>query len=239
MPSESERHIAIVDGNAFGLSSAADIEQLDGLPVSVEVFLYPDSVDDLYPLAPGERRRKLALWFKETFERINAELALTHVNIQPRHERYRPFACDVAADALLKLLHQPGVQSVDVTAVHGITPRRPHRRKRLTWYAIEARFAIQIEDQTTGSQGYEDRIVLVKAYDEKDAKDRLQDEFAEYASPYLNGDCELVRFQFEAVLDVCQPWFEKLDPNGTEVFFRWGQRKMQPEHVWHPRDEGT
>jgi hypothetical protein len=97
---------------------------------------------------------------------------------------------------------------------------------------LHPRFAIQMEGQTTGLQDYEDRIVMVKARSSEDAENKLQPEFKQYGTPYLNPHGFMARWAFERVLDVYEIWDEEIDPRGVEVFSVLAQRRMKPEHAW-------
>ena len=95
--------------------------------------------------------------------------------------------------------------------------------------------AIQIEGRTQGKVDVEDRFVLVKPYDAKDARRRLRQEWSNYARPYLNPYGYLVRWQLVSVRDIYAVTQEELDPRGTEVYSRLRAEKMKPEYRWLPR----
>jgi hypothetical protein len=225
----------------FGLKHDDDIAALGDAKVTIEVDFsrdyWLDTDSDFVELPPPERRKALEQRFKSTYEHLVDELPLTHVKLGKRRHRYQSFTCTLPASALLKLFEQPDFFMVTVLAVEGRKKRKIlASRKRMEWYAVHARFAIQLEDQTKGIQEYEDRILLVKATDFDDAVARLEKEFEDYARPHLNGNCEMLRSKFEKVLDVYRTYIDKLDPNGTEAFSTFGSRRMRPEYEWHPRE---
>jgi hypothetical protein len=106
--------------------------------------------------------------------------------------------------------------------------------KPLSFYAVRARVAIQIEGETEGFQTIEDRIVLVRARSFEDAEERLASEWESYGEPFLNSRGERVRWHLEEVVDVYDLLTNKIDPKGTEVYSRLSRRKMKPEFEWHP-----
>jgi hypothetical protein len=226
----------------FGLTSRSDLRALGARVIRVSVLLWPDdsTVQELAKVALAERPAAAHRWFEQTFERITTMLPITEVKLSRRSPRFHSFYCELPADSLDRLLHHAGVQVVILLAVEGMQ-RRPSKKNRgrepLEWYAVRARFAIQVEGQASGMQTYEERIVLVKARDFEDAERRLEPEFAEYSRSYFNGDWELVRWNFERVLDVYLTDLDRLDPTGSEVYSKFSSRRMRPEYEWHPLAE--
>jgi hypothetical protein len=123
----------------------------------------------------------------------------------------------------------PEIGSIWIDAISG---RKRKRTKPVEhWFAVKARFAIQVEGQTAGLQSYEDRIVMVKALSVRHAKARLRPEFRRYGTPYLNPHGYMVRWRFERVLDTCEI-FDEIDPRGVEVFSILGKRRVRPRFAW-------
>lgn len=110
--------------------------------------------------------------------------------------------------------------------------RKVRERLKLNWYSVRARIAIQVEGQTKGLQGIEDRIVMVRARSLSDASKRLENEWQAYAEPYLNSYGELVRWQLEEILDIYAITSD-IDPKGTEVWSSLRNRRMKKEFEWH------
>ena len=59
------------------------------------------------------------------------------------------------------------------------------------WFCVWGIVAIQVEGQRSGMMTVEDRFVLVKACDARDAARRLGPAWKSYAAPYLNPDGDL------------------------------------------------
>lgn len=103
------------------------------------------------------------------------------------------------------------------------------------WFAVRARFAIQIESQTKGMQTYEERIILIKSKTEDKAKKQLLKEFNNYGKPYLNSDGYMVRWQFEKFIDIYWVFDDEINKQGkqgAEVFSVLKNRRMKPEYQW-------
>lgn len=148
-----------------------------------------------------------------------------------------PFSFQVYGSAreILALTGAAGVQSIYVTKVGGRRLRRPKPEPRLGWYCVRAFVVILVEGETSGLQATEDRFVLVRALSFEDAKKRLRRQWREYARPYLNSDGRMVSWQLDHVVDVYFIDEKNIDPSGTEVYSRLGNRKMRPQYVWRPK----
>lgn len=234
-----ENRVQLFGLDDFGLVTRSGLQTLGARVIRVSVSLWPDdsTVQVLANVALAQRPAAAQRWFEQTFNRITATLPLTKVKLSRRLPRFHSFDCDLPADSLEWLLRQAEVRMVILLAVDGMQRRASKKnrsREPLEWYAVQARFAIQVEGQTSGMQTYEDRIVLVKARDFEDAERRLEPEFAAYGQPYFNEDWELVRWHFERVLDVYLTNLDRLDPAGTEVYSALRSRRMRPEYEWHP-----
>ena len=121
-----------------------------------------------------------------------------------------------------------------VLRVQGLRSRRRPKQDD-EWYCVRARVAVQVEGEAKGLQTIEDRFVLVMAGSFRDAERRLQRHWREYATPYLNPEGQLVRWQCEEILDVYATGDTDVDTRGFEVYSKLGSRRMKPRHVWHAR----
>ena len=81
----------------------------------------------------------------------------------------------------------------------------------------------------------EDRFVLVKACDARDAARRLGPAWKSHAAPYLNPDGYLVRWQLVEIKDIFALYDDNLSPAGTEVYSRLRTVKLKPEYRWRSR----
>jgi hypothetical protein len=140
------------------------------------------------------------------------------------------------ARQVLALADAAGVNSVYVTSVAG-RRRRRSRKPSLEWYCVRAFVIIRIERAKTRLQSTEDRFILVRASSFEDAKKRLRQQWREYARPYLNSDGQMVSWLLDRVIDVYQTCETDIDPAGTEVYSKLGQRRVPPGCVWRPGSE--
>ncbi|HEX6898542.1 MAG TPA: DUF4288 domain-containing protein [Thermoanaerobaculia bacterium] len=211
----------------------SDLPALGDRPVELSGSLRGIPYEPLFPLPPAERNRRLKEHLETALERLRARWP--GGTIRPRSEDL-PWNFDsvVPARELPRILRFRELNCVFVERIQGF--RKRPERKPLQWYAVRARIVIQVEDQTRGMQSVEDRIVLVQGRSFEDAERRLQPEWEQYAEPYLNPNGEMVRWQFEEVLDVYEIGTLDLDPKGTEVYSRLSQRRARAGAVWRPRN---
>ncbi len=211
-----------------------DLRRLGDRPVEVSFTLLPPDYAPLFPLAPAERNAWLRDHLGGQLERVRARWP--GGEIVPRLADHLPWTADsvLAARDVPRVLRLPELLFVSVTKIAGL--RRKPERRQLAFFAVRARIVIEAEGQTKGSQEVEDRIVLVSAFSFADAERRVIPQLAAEAEPYLNADGEMVRWRLEEIVDVYQLFADAIDPRGTEVYSRIGQRRMKPELEWHPRD---
>jgi hypothetical protein len=187
-----------------------------------------------YP--PAKRKNRLAAQLRAKYQALKA--ALPPGPFEKLGSHYRPAGIRrrLPLRQLPALLGLAAVEGIWVEEIEGLIPRPPVADPKC--WSIKARFAVQIEHETTGLQLVEERILLIAAFDEEEARQKLQPTFAGYAEPYLNSDGYLVRWQFEAFLDAYEvaagPLAGLLGPEGLEVFSQTSHRRLTPERAWHP-----
>ncbi|MBZ0321081.1 MAG: DUF4288 domain-containing protein [Anaerolineae bacterium] len=232
--------MALLGRAEYGLESVKDIEELGERLINLDVYLYPVDEEQFFPLSPEQRTQAIQNWVENVYREIEKAVPLRKVKIEWRTRRKKSwgFECEILPVDLLTLMKQPHIRYLRIVSVDGLKPKKVRKNRKLEWYAVKARFICQVEGQTKGSLLYEDRILLLKAYNFEDVEKRAQKEFDAYAHSYLNGDQEVVRWQFEEVLDIYHTFIEKIDPAGMEVYSEFGRRRMRPEYEWHPlRDQ--
>lgn len=138
------------------------------------------------------------------------------------------------AHEVAEVARQPGVRSIHVAQIKSRRRRQTLLREN-EWYCVRARVAVQVEGQSKGLQTIEDRFIVVRARSFQDAEKRLTQEWREYASPYLNGDGRLVRWQCEKIVDVYSTSETDLEAKGTEVYSKLSTRRMKTRYAWNPR----
>ena len=235
---KSRRQIlASFNGDEFGLTSDVAVRTLGKRPTTVRVHLGEAPVKEVFRLAPAVRRQVHEEWYRKTFARVLSTIPAKDVMLSKKRPCHMTFTCTIAGADLTPLRRIRGVMLVSILSIAGRQPRKLKQSRTLDWYAVQARFAIQVEEETKGMQSYEDRIMVVKASSPDDAERRLRREFRDYATPYLNSNYEMVRWNFERVLHVYQMNDAEFNPKGTEVFSVLRGRRMRPEFEWHPRKE--
>ena len=230
--------ISGLDDFGFG---KAQLRDLGETPVTVEVTIhvppctYPSSVQfrGLIRESPAERRALVHRWRVRAHARLGREipfanLAAIYFNDDPIGFRFTVTAREVGR--LFSLRH---AESIRIKAIKGLR-RKAMQAHNSRFYAVKARFAVQVEERTRGMQTYEDRILLVKATSESEAKKLAMREFREYETPALTTTGHFYRWGFEKVLGIYETFDNTVDPNGTEVYSELKQRRIKPEYEWHP-----
>ena len=230
------RQVRILGLDDYQLSPAA-LSRLGDQSARFSVQLSGLKLPILVPLRPKQRSLKLRAALKQQFKRLTQRFPEAH--LRSRDERKGSWTLDGTLRALrvLAFASRPEVQDLTIHSIDG--RRRIARRPMLGWFCVWGVVAIQIEGRTNGKVDVEDRFVLVKAYDAKDARRRLRQEWADYARPYVNPHGYLVRWKLVSVRDVYSVMQDQLDPRGTEVYSRLRAEKMKPEYRWLPRGRGV
>jgi hypothetical protein len=171
--------VRILGLDDYQLSPAA-LRRLGGRSVRFSVQLIGLKLPRLLPLRPKERDLKLRAALKQQFKQLTQRFPEAH--LKSRDERRGSWTLDGALPArkMSALASAPQVQDVTIHVIDG--RRRIAKRPTLGWFCVWGVVAIQIEGRTKGTVDVEDRFVLVKAYDAKDASRRLRQEWAKYAS---------------------------------------------------------
>lgn len=216
----------------FGLS----LNQLTSLgSLKVELHVYLRHIDEkrLFRFKPSQRAERIEEHYESLLSRVKKNWRDGPIQISWTRRQPRGFSASVEARHVSRLLRMPEIGSIWLNEIPG--RKRKSVKPKECWFAVQARFAIQVEGQTSGLQTYEERIVMVKAFSFEDAERRLQPEFKEYGTPYLNPYGFMARWKFERVLDVYEIGDEKIDPRGIEVFSVLKRRRVKPEFAWRAK----
>jgi hypothetical protein len=223
---------SITNKEEYGIKTDADILHLKNKRIKLIIQITQPELDKIINLTPKERleyqKERVSKFANKLGNKLNIEVSLTKTK---KYEIPR-IICVMNSRDLLKLKTLKEINFIAIEKIEGIKKIKIVEKKTLNWFAVNARFAVQIENQTKGYQSYEDRIILVKAYNHKDALKRLQKEFREYSAPYLNMYYELVRWKFEKILRIYEPLLEQFDEKGCEVYSSISNRKLKAEHQW-------
>lgn len=235
-----KRTLLIVGLDEYNLTRK-ELYGLGETPVQVEA--YTRNSPDVYPgrarfrrllaRSPKERRAAVRQWRIRHCDKLRValsprEFTVLYYNGDPVGVRGWLPARDVR-----RVFTGDEIQTLRLLRIKGMARERS-ARKTPEWFAVKARFAKQIEDETKGMQMYEDRILLVKARSPTEAARKAMREFREYEAPTLDVTGHFFRLGFETILDVYDLINSPLDPNGTEVYSEIKTRRMKSAYEWHP-----
>jgi len=213
----------------FG-SSIAQLISLGSVRIKLHVSLRHINEKPLFKLKPDQRMEKMKRHYELLLSRVKQNWSDGPLAIGWTRRQPRSFDALVEARHISRLLRMPEIDGIWLLEIPGRKPVRVKPKER--WFAVKARFAIQVEGQRTGLQSYEDRIVIVKDASLEDAESKLQPQFEQYATPYLNPRGFMVRWAFERVLAGYEIFDAKSDPQGVEVFLVLLRRRMKPDFEW-------
>jgi hypothetical protein len=218
----------------YGLS-VAQLTALGATKVKLRVHLRHIDEKSLFRFRPAERTKKMKKHYESFFSRVKKNWNDGPLDISWIRKQPRAFTASVEARGVSRLLQMPEIAGIWIIEITG--RKRVMPKPKQCWFSVKARFAIQIEGRTKGMQSYEDRTVVVKALTFEDAKNRLQPEFKQYATPYLNPRGLMVKWAFERFLDCYEIGDEEIDPQGTEVFSELNKRRMKPVFEWKTKQK--
>jgi hypothetical protein len=226
--------LATLDLKPWGLSQT-DLQSLPQL-ASVRVHLAYPGYQAVIQLAPRERIRQIDAQYRKAYQRLVA--LIPGISFTRLGSRNRPIglAASLPLAQLPPLAQQPFVSEVTVEAIEGLTCQE--RAPEPSFWCIQARFAVQVENVTKGMQMYEDRFLVIRALTEEEAKQKLLPSFEAYAEPYLNSAGLLVRWQFETFTDSYCLDIQGVDAflsgQGVEVFSTLNNRRLRVGTEWQP-----
>ncbi len=229
----------------FGLSRS----QLRGLgvrSVAAEVYLrlpphlYPSPklFRQLLPLTPLTRRELIRTWRKGQLARLTQEQRIPVHTVLRRGRDPIGLSVTLTAKAVYRLLQSRYVGHVTIKSIQGKSSRavaaaRDGTVQRL--YSVRVLFALQWERQRRGLQLIEDRIVLMRAKSEAEARRRAERQFRTEGTPVLNTDGHFCRWAYQGLLDVCESTDREWSPRGTEAWYEVRNRRLKRQHEWHPK----
>lgn len=223
----------------FGIDN---IEEIDSLkePLKIRIyFKYPD-YDDLLNLIPKERIREIRRRQRENLKSFISTIKNDFIKIG-RKINPSGLELDCNKSELLKFNKDRRIDNISIINLEkdydsDIEPFE-------LYYTFIVRFAIQIENKTKGLQNYEDRVLIMKAFSEDEAKKKLKKGFKTYEKPYLNSFGELVRWKFEEFLDSYATCYSSLEDmlssenEGIEIFSRIKSRRLNNNRTWIIKSE--
>ncbi len=222
----------------FGLTRAA-LRRLGSRSVSAEVhirippFVYPSMAEfrRLARKTPHERRSLVRRWRTREHQRLRREIPFATSEVMRFNGDPIGLRLTIAAQSVHKLLRLRHAGSIRIQRIAGMRPALG-TRVSAQLYAVKARFGFQVESQRKGMQLYEDRIVVLSARSEKEARERAVRRFATEHSPYLSTSGHFLRWSFEGILDVCEAPDREFQAQGTEVYYSYRKRRFTRKHAW-------
>lgn len=202
--------------------------------MKVLIYLqYPNYMEWVkYP--PKVRKQKLNEVLSTNYAKLEQSISKGKVKRIGKKKSPRGISIEAKYTDFLQIKLPDFVDTVYIDKIKGYASTK--LQPEPAFFAVKARFLIQVEGKTKGKQSYEDRIILVRASSFDDAEKRASLNYDAYADPYLNPFGKLVRWKFEKVIDIYETFFDHiddlLDVSGVEVFSELHERKMKKSDIW-------
>jgi hypothetical protein len=208
-------------------------EQLQVAEVMVFVA-YPSLTDELLAQKPAERLNAIAQQMKTGLDDVLATGKLSKGKLLKDGGRFNRVRGEVRVADIPAIAQLAFVESIRVEDTNGEQiKRRVASKRKKGYYCVKMTVAIQVEGQTKGMQGLEERYVLFNAFSEDEAFAKAKEAALSYEKPYLNSAGELVRWKVESFDDVCEVVPDNPQGlNGAEVFSILKNRKLTLERAW-------
>lgn len=235
-----QRPVFISGLTKFGLSHSK-LRLLGARPVTVEIvigmppYIYPSrsKLRRLLQLTPPERRALVRQWRSRKYAALRKELSAENVEVMKLNMAPVGVRLTLPAESIEPLRRLRHADTIRICSVKGVRVKNSTQvRARL--YAVTGRIVFQIEGQTRGTQLCEERITIVTARSERDARARVARIMNAESHPYLSISGHFARWNFDGITDVCECPDERFSAKGTEVFYRYKKRRVAAKNEWHP-----
>jgi len=233
-----KRRISIFGLAAYGLTESK-LRTLGSRPVQIEIdipispYVYPSPAlfRKLLSLSPSDRREKVRQWRIAKHRRLLKELSCEGHKVVMFNRAPIGVLLSVRADALHALRTLRHAESIRIESISGLKPRRDSKEPA-RMYSVKARFIFQTEGQTHGMQLTEDRIFVLSARSEAEAKRNATKVFRQEGSPSLTMSGHFHRWHFDRILDTCEPIETRFNPMGTEIYYEYHNRRVRRSSQW-------
>ena len=129
----------------------------------------------LLKFSPAKRTKMLDEWYRAKYLKVLAHWPAHRIKRLGSTRRPIGLVAQIEAKDFAKVLSAKELEFIEIQRIEGIRKENERQLKpQQEWYAVQARYAIQVEGYTSGLQRYEDRIVLIKALGFRDAEKRLK-----------------------------------------------------------------
>lgn len=203
--------------------------------IHFKVFFNECPQKPLFKLSIKERKLGIEKWYQCICEKVLKKWPPVKYTLIGPIGGPRGLKSSMKVKDFYAILQIEQLKDIFIYKIQDVKKRKKKVEKVKSYFTVFVRFAIQIENHFSGLQDYEDRMVLIKAYNENDAIKRFKKELKLYYEPYLNPLGEMVRWKFDEILDVYYTYEDKIDEEGIEVYSFMKKRRMKPEYEWHPK----
>jgi len=224
-----------MNSKIFNVNDLKNLKLL-GDSFSIIIHLVRPPFDDLLKKDPKQRRKIIHQRRRDIYKEFVNDLTLINFKRFGSHIQPAGVIMDCTYKQLLKLNKHKLISTIVIDKPEIRKIKNVDNVEHL--FSVIARFSIQIENVLKGIQSYEDRTMLIKAKNWKDAEKKLRKGFKAYSKPYLNSTGELVRWQFEEFIDSYETDYESIENMaehediGIEVYSVMKDRRIKEDSAW-------
>lgn len=219
----------------LGIKNSNELEAFpDKLSIRIQLK-YPE-YQDLLKLVPKERIKVINQRRRATFKQFIGTLDVKEFKRIGSKIAPSGLELDCSKKELLSLNEEASIEHISILTKSNTDTSESSTEEH--YFAIMARFAIQVENKMKGLQNFEDRILLIKASSQENAAQKLRESFKNYEEPYLNPKGELVRWKFETFLESYETHYTSLEDMqkdesvGIELFSTLKTRRLNAQGIW-------
>jgi hypothetical protein len=211
----------------FGLRSREELAALRTRKVAVDIHWTTPALGTLLHLSPRERKRLVSEAYWQGINKLQS--------LSPEARRSRG-KWTLKAESLAKLPKIKNIGPMSLVSVQGIRKRLKRGAEASQHFAVLVRLVEQVAGKRRGLESTDDRTVIVRAKNAREAKLRADRHFrrTDYTAPYVLPSGDPVRWRPEKVLGVRRVVLDPLRDGITTVWSQGGKRRMRPSSGWRP-----
>lgn len=203
--------------------------------IKISFTYYPD-VEGLKVYPVEQRRVLLGQYYRDQLKVVKANYPTRDYQIEGTRRIPRGITGQLTGQQLSELESNQQIKWLSVEQVEGLEKiekpsiPEPDACPLPMYYSVQGLFVAQFDDLdiNSGVQLTEERVVLVKAMDQDEAKKKAQTEFDKYSEwEYFTSSHHFVKWKFLKILDMYDVGVSGIDPEGTEIYSIWKRRKLK------------
>ncbi|TFF35367.1 DUF4288 domain-containing protein [Mucilaginibacter psychrotolerans] len=206
-----------------------------GLLADITVGVKYPEYEQFLSFKPQERIKQIDKFHKEGLKKLVDLKLFDEYTVDETKKRPRWIKTKVPL-RVAEVLNKLDFVTVHIKSIDKATKIKKEEAIRDRFFCVKMTVVIRYEGLKVKKEDIEKRFVLVKASSFENAYEILEKSKHDYASPYLNSDGRLVKWEIESFDDCFETdIFNAADfnnPEGVEVYSILKKRKAKNAVVW-------